>query len=775
MADPEFFPMSPPKEVTTVVSKPKPSREELETIELPKHPKIVKASEMVEAKPKKKRATKKTPAEKVVVEKVEKKKPSSSKGVTLIITEKPQASMKIAYALADGTPMARKVGPVTYYELMRGDKKIIVGCAVGHLFTVSEIGKKKWPNFDLDWAPNYTRKGSEFTKRYYDVLKALANKADDFIVACDYDIEGEVIGLNIVRFLCGQKDAKRMKFSTLTKEDLNQAYDHLSPTLDWGLAYAGETRHYMDWMYGINLSRALMSAMKKAGTFRILSIGRVQGPALALVTKKEREIMAFKSTPYWQVSIVAKNGHELLLGYPRNIVNKEELDDFKKLEGEEGMAKTEKKEEKLQPQLPFDLTTMQMEAHRVYGFSPARTLQLAQLLYLAGVISYPRTSSQKLPDSIGYSKIMARLPKSFTKFAKRKTPLEGKKTDPAHPSIYPTGEVPGTSDDDQLKIYDLIVKRFINCFCEDAIIDTKTIKVAVKDKTFSTKGLEIQEKGWMNVYPTRIEERELEDLNGKVTVKEVITEEKETQPPHRYSEASLVSELSKRNLGTKSTRAMIIETLQKRGYITERQIKATPLGLSMTDVLNKNSPMILDEALTRKFERSIDSIQTSKKGLDEEKKILGEARTVLEKIAGELKKNEDSIGKELAEAQGEVRKNEIEESKMILCPKCNKGWISIRRSRFGFFLACNAYPECKTTFPLPSNALIKKSGKVCECTWPRLLSIKKGKRPWDFCANPLCPARKDKGSYTKAQKEESEDETKAETEAAEEEETEKSE
>ncbi len=749
MAEPEFFPMSPPKEVTTVKAKPKPSREELEKIEPPKNPVIKKAPSLEgQPKPKKKRAPKKSKKLEVSSEEYSHKNSNPKEKITLVITEKPQAAMKIAYALSDTKPTARKVGQVTYFEVNRGEEKIIVGCAVGHLFTLAEIGKKKWPNFDLEWVPNHTKKGSEFTKRYLDVLKTLAKKANNYVVACDYDVEGEVIGLNVVRFACGMKDAKRMKFSTLTKEDLNSAYEKLSPSLDWGLAYAGETRHYLDWLYGINLSRALMSAMKKAGTFKIMSIGRVQGPALALVVKKEKEIMAFKSSPYWQVSLLVKNGHELLVKYPNNITKKDELEFFKKLKGKEGVAKTEKKEERLLPQTPFDLTTLQMEAHRLHGFSPARTLQLAQQLYLAGVISYPRTSSQKLPTSIGYNKILASLPKSFTKFAKRKQPIEGKKTDPAHPSIYPTGEIPGTSDEDQLKLYDLIVKRFINCFCDDAIIETKNIKVTVEGKNFSAKGLEVKEKGWLNVYPSRIEEKSLPDINGKITVKEVITEEKMTQPPHRYSDASLVSELAKRNLGTKSTRALIVETLKERGYVShERQLKATPLGIAVTDSLLKNSPLILNEELTRKFEKEMESIQTSKKGEEEEKRILKEARTVLEKIAEELKKNEEKMGKELAEAQGEVRKGEIEASKLILCPKCQKGWVSIRRSRFGFFLGCNAYPECKNTYPLPSNALIKKTDKTCECGWPMLLSIKKAKRPWQFCANPACPRRQEKTKH----------------------------
>jgi len=718
---PEFIEFSDSKEIVTIESRKRP-KEELEKIEVPG-------------------------------EKQEKKQ-----NAILIITEKPQAAMKIAYALADIAPVARKTGSVTYYEVNRGKEKIIVACAVGHLFTLAEAGKKKWPNFALEWVPSWTKKGSEFTKKYLDVLKQLSKKATDFVIATDYDIEGEVIGLNVLRFACNQKDGKRMKFSTLTKSDLNAAYDSLHNTIDWGLAYAGETRHYLDWLYGINLSRALMQAIKKAGSFRIMSIGRVQGPALALIVKKEKEIQQFKPEPYWQVSLIVKNSHELLVRYRKNITKKSGLNQFKKLKGEKGIAKTEKKEEKLLPLFPFDLTTLQTEAYRLFSITPIRTLQIAQSLYLSGFISYPRTSSQKLPPSIRYEHILKKLPTQLTKFAKRKTPVEGKKTDPAHPSIFPTGEKPSKLDLEQQKIYDLVVKRFINCFCEDATIESKTITVTVKEKEFVAKGLLIKDKGWIAVYPARIEERTIPDLDGEIKVKEVKTEEKETQPPHRYTAASMVSELAKKNLGTKATRAAIVDTLYKRGYIIDKQIRATSLGITVNDALLKNCPLILDEKLTRKFEHQMESIQVSKKGEKEEKRILKEAKTILEEIAKQFVKKEKEIGKDLLKAQEEIRKEEKEASKIVLCPKCKKGFLAIRRNKQGRqFLACDAYPECKTTFSLPPYGLIKKSDKICEdCGWPILLSIRKGKRPWEFCANPECPRRQQQQSSNKEIKKETE-------------------
>jgi len=214
MPDQEFIEMSEPKEVVTIKTKPRPKLEDLQKIEVPGRVMKKAGRKKVEKEEKVKKTTK-GKSKKADSEELEYKKDA-----TLIITEKPQAAMKIAYALADNVPTQKKVGQLSYYEFTKDGKKIIVGCAVGHLFTLDETGKKKWPNFDLEWIPSSNKKGSEFTKRYLDVLKTLSKKAGNFIVATDYDIEGEVIGLNVIRFICGQKDAKRMKFSALTKEDI---------------------------------------------------------------------------------------------------------------------------------------------------------------------------------------------------------------------------------------------------------------------------------------------------------------------------------------------------------------------------------------------------------------------------------------------------------------------------------------------------------------------------------------------------------------------------
>ncbi|MBI2045647.1 DNA topoisomerase I [Candidatus Pacearchaeota archaeon] len=679
-------------------------------------------------------------------------------GYELIITEKPQAAMKIASALGKSTK--REFRGVSYYEIERDGKKIIVACAVGHLFSLSQNSNGfSIPVFDISWKPNYLVKKNDFTKKYYDVILSLAKNAGSVTVATDYDIEGEVIGLNVVRLICGQKDANRMKFSTLTEKELNEAYNDKSKTLSWGQAIAGETRHHLDWLYGINLSRALMNAIKSTGRFKIMSIGRVQGPTLHMIVEKEKQIQAFKPEPYWQVFIKIKNSHILELQYVKDIFDKKELDKFKDINGKKALAFTEKKTEYFPPNPPFNLTTLQTEAYKFYGLNPSKTLQIAQSLYLAGLISYPRTSSQKLPMSIGYKEILDKIASHYNAkpLIKKATPIEGKKTDPAHPSIYPTGNFQDL-DGDEEKIYDLIAKRFISLFCEDAVVEKKKIVAEINNLKFSTTGSEIAKKAWMEIYPSKLKEVSLPDISGRVKIIDVKTEAKETQPPKRYSQASIITELEKRNLGTKATRANIIETLYNRGYVRGSSVEATPLGISLIDTLEKHSPIIIDDKLTRSFEDSMEAIQKAQTNLQEkEEKIIEKAKKTISSIAKIFESNEKEIGGELVNAEDKVREQQREENKLVKCPVCNTGELIINYSRKfrRYFVACNAYPNCKNTYSLPPNALIKKSDKNCgKCEYPMLLAIRKGKRPWEFCFNPDCIINKERlEEYRKRQEE----------------------
>ncbi|MEM4259338.1 MAG: DNA topoisomerase I [Candidatus Pacearchaeota archaeon] len=739
-----FIPVKDVKITTEKEVRQKPSLAELTIVEKPGKP---ISADFIEHQQKKERKKAKKVSKKIkeineegVVIKAPKK------DSILIITEKPQAALKIASAL--GNPRKHSEDGVPYYEVEHNNEKIIVASAVGHLFGLTyKSGQKGWPIFELEWKPAYEKKTAAFTKRYYEVLQKICRKAKEIIIATDFDIEGEVIGWNVLRFICRKKDAKRMKFSTLTAEELKKSFENPLPTIAWENAYAGEARHIIDWLYGINLSRALMSAMKTSGSFRILSIGRVQGPALKIIVDREREIATFKPKPYWQVFAKIDKS---LFKHPEDIFDKKELDKFKNIK--EAIAETKKTEEKISPPAPFDLTTLQTEAYKYFKISPSETLRIAQQLYIDGLISYPRTSSQKIPDAIEPKKILKKLAKQFpeVKEATRQKPQEGKKTDPAHPSIYPTGEF-ASLDEKAEKIYKLIAKRFISAFCHDAItINKRIVLTAIKNKNikFTASGLRIIEKGWTKVYPAKIEEFDLPDLNGKVKIDEIKIEEKETQPPKRYTPASLVSTLEKKNLGTKATRSTIVDTLFERGYLDGKSIKATPLGLKLIEALEKYSPIIIDENLTRQLEEQMEKIQESKENLEKkESEVVEKAKRVIIDISKEFKAKEIDIGKELSKGLETLRQEQNEANTLVQCPACKKGNLRIlfNRASRRYFVACSAYPDCKQTYSLPPNALIKKTDndKRCEsCNFPKLLAIRKGKRPWEFCFNTDCEINK---------------------------------
>ena len=718
-----FIPLSESKMTIEKAVKEKPKIEELTTIERPGRSEEPEEELPQKAKRKHSKA------------KADPKINAPKRTVTLIITEKPQAALKIASALGN----ARKLSEnnVNYYELERNGKEIIVASAVGHLFNLTYVkGQTGWPIFNLEWKPSYTEKHAAFTRNYYNLLKKLGARAKEVIIATDYDVEGEVIGWNVLRFLVGDNSAKRMKYSTLTKPELEHSYENPLPTLDWGQAYAGETRHKIDWLYGINLSRALMSAIKRTGSFKLLSIGRVQGPALKIIVDRDREIDKFKSQPYWQVFAKVEDTD---LKHPKDIFNKVELDEFKDIK--KGVAETKETEEAYMPPPPFDLTTLQREAYAKHKIQPSQTLKIAQSLYLDGLISYPRTSSQKIPESIEPKKILEKLSKKFheTKLATRINPIEGEKSDPAHPSIYPTGDFKQISGDEE-NLYLLIVRRFISCFCEDALGFAKRIVLTADNgKKFTANGLTITKNGWTEVYPTVMEENTLPTINGEVKVDKINFEEKETQPPKRYTPTSLISLLEKKNLGTKATRSSIVDTLFNRGYLDGKSIQATPLGIHLIESLEKYSPIIIDENLTRDVEDKMEDILKSTKDWEKkESEAIKRVEVLITDISKEFKINELSIGKQILAGVEGLREQQKEDSIIMPCQKCNVGSLQIRYSKKTrrYFVGCSNYPQCTAVHSLPPNALIKKTAKVSDRNLPILQALRKGKRPWEFEFDP---------------------------------------
>jgi len=674
----------------------------------------------------------------------------------LIITEKPSQSLKIAEALADKKPVKKTEKGVSYYELKHKGKDILVGCAVGHIFNLKEKKSNGWtyPTYDYEWQPSHKiSKSAEFTKKYLDVLKKLSKQADSFTVACDYDLEGSLIGYNVIRFVCNKKDGKRMKFSTLTKDELITSYEKAYKHLDFPLIESGEARHVIDWIFGINLSRALTLSIKNATKrFKIMSTGRVQGPALKTLAERELEIKSFKPEPFWELESIGEINAKHKNG---SFWKEKEVNDiYKNIKNEKkALIDSIKKSEFPQsPPSPFDLTSLQLEAYRALKINPKETLEIAQELYSASYISYPRTSSDQLPPSINIKKILTDLSKQkeYKELClellkeNKLIPNNGKKSDPAHPAIHPTGETPKKLGERQKKIYDLVVRRILASLSDPAKRETQTIELKIKDEIVTTKGTRTIEPGWHKFYgrfnPNKDEELPKLKEKQEIKIKKIDLLSKETQPPKRYTPASIIKELEKRELGTKATRSAIIESLYTRNYVKDQSLEVTNLGLKTIETLNKYCPEILDEKLTRDLETDMEKIREEK---ETKEKVIESAKKDLDKILKHFKENELKIGKELSEANQETLEKE---SVIGKCQKCKEHDLKIMYSRRfkSYFVACSGYPKCKTTFSLPSYSLPKPTDKLCEeCKSPIVLMIRKGKRPYDYCINKQCPKKQE--------------------------------
>lgn len=676
----------------------------------------------------------------------------------LLIAEKPTSAKKIAEALADEKVVQEKNKKVTYYVLAHKGKKIVIASCLGHLYGLVEKDKKGWtyPVFSYEWKPIYENgKAATQTKGFIDTLKKLAKNADSFTVCTDFDDEGTVLGLNAVRFACDQKDANRMKFSTLTKKDLVESYEHKMKHLDWGQAHAGLTRHELDWVYGINNSRALTLALKTAGTFKILSTGRVQGPALKIIVEKDREIAKFTPEPFWQIKLEGTADKQPIVAWheEEKFWEKVKADDvIKKTKGKKAVVISIKKKEMLiLPPFPFDLTTLQTEAYRCFGISPKETMTITQNLYLNGYISYPRSSSNKLPATLDYKKIIQDLGKQgaykdlVANLLKKKIlkPNEGPKIDPAHPAIHATGESPKKLTEREAKLYDLIVRRTLATFADPAKNELMKVDIDVNKECFIARGAVTKEQGWYLFYGAYAKEKheELPPMKEGMEIKNpVITLiEDTTKPPKRFTPASIIKELEKRSLGTKATRATIIDTLYQRHYINEKSIEATKLGIATVETLEKYCPEILDEQLTRHFEEEMEQIREEKK---KPEGIIEEAKQELTKMLTNFKKHEKEIGQGLLQATKETR---TEMSTIAPCPVCKQGELQLRYARKfkSNFVGCSAYPKCTATFSLPQG-LPKVTKTVCkECNYPQIMIIRQGKRPFNYCINKNCKLKQE--------------------------------
>ncbi len=591
-------------------------------------------------------------------------------GFTFILAEKPEAAKRIAYALDDNhSAKLLMKGSIPYFEARHNGKTLRIISAVGHLYRIAP--KKRtysYPVFDVHWvAANDTGQRLAYKKRWIDAIAEVSRGASECVSATDYDMEGELIGYTTLRFACRgrEREAKRMLFSALTDVELQKAFSNLQMHLDNRLVEAGEARHVVDFLWGINVSRALTSAMRRAGyRSASLSTGRVQGPTLGFVVKRDESIEHFLPTPYWVIRATIEYERYLYTAeYSRAKVST--FDEASRIIArcrtpEASVKSISIKTVKQTAPPAFSLGALQSEAYRILHYVPIKTLQIAEKLYLCALISYPRTGSEKIPSTIDCKHILTSLAKSpiYHIPAKRIlesqsiNPTQGEGDDLAHPAIHPTGNLPDRSQSRQeARLYDLIVRRFLATVAQSASWENTTMSLSLNNEIFVLRGKRLLREGWLEYYrPHHYQDGTalpvLEE-GQSIPIRKVSCKEMHTEPPLRYNPSSLLSEMETEELGTKTTRAAIIDVLFRRGYLTGERVKATSLGRSIIETLKRYCPDLVSIKLTRQLEQGMVAIH---QGKADKGQIITEALETLERILKTFKQNEEAISESLATA-----------------------------------------------------------------------------------------------------------------------------
>ena len=633
-------------------------------------------------------------------------------GKTLVVAEKPSVGRDLAGALPDAFK------PTEDKSALVGNDYVVTW-AVGHLVGLAEPDAyddrlKKWRFADLPIVPDKFKlvpNDERAKKQLRAVHKLIKDPEVDLIVnACDAGREGELIFAYTYETSGVKKPVERLWLNSMTKKAIADAFGQLRPGEEMHLLEdAARSRSEADWLVGMNATRAASIRLRSAFDGAV-SLGRVQTPTLALVARREVEIKAFKPEPYWLVeALFAASGDRSYSGRylgGKRIAEKEAAEIVEACRGKRGeITKLEKKEERERPQLLYDLTSLQRHANTLYGFSARRTLGAAQKLYEERkALTYPRTSSRFLPgDMIAEIKPTADLVGRNREYSKaasyvarlEKLPLarvvnDKKVTD--HHAIIPTKSEHdlGKMGDDELKVYDLVAKRFLSVFHPDAVYERTRIETTVEERVFRTSGRVLLQAGFKEVYGElgRDSEGSEDDSGGDQTLpavqqgEEVETRsvealEKETQPPRRFTEASLlaametagkdISEVELREamkdsgIGTPATRASIIERLIQVGYVDRegRALHATEKGIQVISLLGSH-PLTSAE-LTGGWEHRLGLIE---QGSDTRKAFMSDIVRFTTDTVQELDK---------------LKEVKIERANLGPCPHCGRDVIENRK------------------------------------------------------------------------------------------------
>lgn len=587
-----------------------------------------------------------------------------------------------------------------------------IEASMGHVRDLpkSKLGVDVENSFEPQYIPIPERR--EVIKK----LKAAAKKADTVYLASDPDREGEAIAWHLKETL-GLDNAKRIRFNEITASAVKEALEDANE-INNGLVNAQQARRVLDRLVGYKLSPLLWRKIK-----RNLSAGRVQSVAVRLICDRERDILAFVPVEYWSITalltptdkehlfsakLVSRDGEKL------EIHNQQEADDLlKALEGARYVVKNVKKSQKRRnPAAPFITSTLQQEASRKLGFSARRTMTIAQQLYegieLAaeghvGLITYMRTDSTRVSKEAqdeARSYIQEQYGAEYMPDKPRQIKRKGSQD--AHEAVRPTSvyrhpdKVKASLSSDQFRLYRLIWQRFLASQMSTAIFDVVSVDIAAKDMIFRATGSTVKFQGFMKVYTegkddsavvADEEQPPLPELSVDqvLDLREITPDQHFTEPPPRFTEATLVRALEEKGIGRPSTYAAIISTIQDRKYVEllEKKFRPTELGFIVTDQLVKHFPDILSVEFTAGVEDKLDTVEEGKLDWVE----------LLSDFYGPFEKDLEAAQENMERVKIEPKESDV------VCPNCGKKML-VREGRFGEFLGCAGYPECKTAMPL---------------------------------------------------------------------------
>ncbi len=664
----------------------------------------------------------------------------------LVVAEKPIAARRIAVILSDGNMQVEKKNGVEYFVF--GETVVIP--MKGHILDVAFPEKYgNWRTTDLF---ELAKAELEYIPTHENItvlLKELGKEASELIIATDYDREGESIGKEAIQIILSVNPKiriKRARFSAITKEEILHAFEQLAE-FDENLADSADSRREIDLLWGAVLTRYISLTSGRVGN-SFLSAGRVQTPTLSLIVQREKEIRSFIPEDYWVPEITCEKNGIVFTATHKEIWKKQELKSFPKSISRAEVVSVSKRKTETKPPTPFNTTDF-LRAASLLGFSPAHAMSIAERLYMNGYISYPRTDNTVYPESIKLEDILQQISfsREFGELAKRVlsqekiVPTRGKKKTTDHPPIHPVGVASKKElSSQEWKIYELIVRRFLATLYKPLVAERTKAILNANGFEFVARGSVILEPGWFEMYHySKIEENILPELSeGEVLkVRDFRIHKKQTKPKPRYSAASLIKEMEKLGLGTKSTRAEIIQKLINRTYIRgKKSFEPSNISYAVIDVLEEYVPDITKPDMTAKLEREMDLVEQGKKT---KKEVVEESRDILLKILAKLLENQEEISDKLKTA---LRSDKI----LGKCPSCG-GELMILRSRRGKrFVGCTGFKNgCNVTAPLPGKGSLEPTGTVCDyCGYPVIrVRFKKG-RPWLLCINPNCPSKRDK-------------------------------